>query len=97
MRLGRVVGTVTGTAKDPSLSGQKLLIVDLTDGNLKVVTPHQVVVDAVGAGVGDVVLVIMGSAVRQAKNARGVATDAAAVAIVDEVTIAQVRDGKENE
>ncbi|MGH8928969.1 MAG: EutN/CcmL family microcompartment protein, partial [Acidimicrobiia bacterium] len=31
MQLGRVVGMVTGTVKDPSLSGHKLLLVNLVD------------------------------------------------------------------
>ena len=87
MQLGRVVGMVTGTAKDVSLSGHKLLVVDITDGRGQVVARHQVVVDAVGAGVGDVVLVTTGSAARQSASTRGSATDATAVAIIDEVTI----------
>lgn len=87
MQLGRVVGMVTGTSKDPSLSGHKLLVVDLTDGKGEVMKPHQVVVDAVGAGVGDVVLVVTGSAARQSEPTRGAATDATAVAIIDDITI----------
>ena len=87
MQLGRVVGMVTGTAKDVSLSGHKLLVVDITDGRGQVVASHQIVVDAVGAGVGDVVLVTTGSAARQSASTRGSATDATAVAIIDEVTI----------
>lgn len=87
MQLGRVVGKATGTVKDPSLSGAKLLVVDLLDGGGELVTPGQIVVDAVGAGVGDLVLVATGSAARQAATTRGVATDATAVAIIDEVTI----------
>jgi microcompartment protein CcmK/EutM len=42
-----------------------------------------VAVDAVGAGVGDVVLVATGSAVRELDGLAGVAADAAIVAIVD--------------
>src|SRR5690606_20002857 len=86
MRLGRVVGMVTGTAKDPSLSGHKLLVVDLVDGDGEVTDRHQIVVDAVGAGVGDTVLVATGSAARQAAQTRGSATDATAEAIIDEIT-----------
>ena len=87
MQLGRVVGMVTGTAKDVTLSGHKLLVVDITDGRGEIVARHQIVVDAVGAGVGDVVLVATGSAARQSASTRGSATDATAVAIIDEVTI----------
>ena len=87
MQLGRVVGMVTGTSKDASLSGHKLLVVDITDGRGEVVSRHQVVVDAVGAGIGDVVLVTTGSSARQSASTRGSATDATAVAIIDEITI----------
>ena len=87
MQLGRVVGMVTGTAKDVTLTGHKLLVVDITDGRGQVVLAHQIVVDAVGAGVGDVVLVTTGSAARQSASTRGSATDATAVAIIDDITI----------
>ncbi len=86
MQLGRVIGKATGTAKDPSLSGHKLLVVDLVDGNGHIVTPHQIVIDAIGAGDGDLVLVATGSAARQTAPTRSAATDATAVAIIDEVT-----------
>jgi microcompartment protein CcmK/EutM len=77
---------VTGTVKDPSLSGHKLLLVNLVDASGTVVTTHQIVVDAVGAGTGDLVLVASGSAARQTATTRGSATDATAVAIIDEIT-----------
>ena len=82
MRLGRVRGKVTGTVKDPGLLGVTLLLVtpdDDPDGEEKVVA------DAVGAGVGELVLVAEGSAARQATALRGLPADAAAVMIVDEV------------
>ncbi|CAN5786063.1 hypothetical protein BH23ACT5_BH23ACT5_08850 [soil metagenome] len=87
MQLARVVGTATGTAKDPSLSGHKLLVVDLVDAHGEVGQPHQIVVDAVGAGLVDLVLVATGSAARQTASTRSAATDATAVAIIDEVTV----------
>lgn len=82
MRLCRVQGKVTGTIKDPGLLGITLLVVtglDDEDGE------EMVVADAVGAGVGELVLVVEGSAARQAAKLRGLPTDAAAVMIVDEV------------
>ena len=87
MQLGRVVGMVTGTAKDVCLSGHKLLIVDITDRLGEVVARHQIVVHAVGARIGDQVLVTTGSGARQSSSTRGSATDATAVAIIDEITI----------
>lgn len=87
MQLGRVVGKVTGTVKDSALSGHTLLVVDLVDGTGDVIAAHQIVVDGVGAGDGDLVLVAIGSAARQTAATRSSPTDATAVAIIDEVTI----------
>ncbi len=82
MRLCRVKGKVTGTIKDPGLQRVTLLLVtSLQD----VDGPETVVADAVGAGIGELVLVAEGSSARQAVTLRGLPTDAAAVMIVDEV------------
>ncbi len=85
MRIGRIVGTVTGTIKAEGLAGRKLLVVDLVDGAGKVQQPGEVAVDDLGAGVGDWVLVTTGSAARQPAASRGRAVDAAVVMILDEV------------
>ncbi len=86
MRMARVVGTVTGTAKDRGLVGHKLLLVDLVDSTGSVVDPDHVAVDAVGAGTGDLVLVAAGSAARQAQSSMSMPTDLTIVMIVEEVT-----------
>jgi ethanolamine utilization protein EutN len=79
MLVCRVVGSTVATVKAPGLADYKLLNVkpDGSEG------PELVAVDAVGAGVGDVVLVATGSAVRELDGLGGVAADAAIVAIVD--------------
>lgn len=87
MRLGRVVGTVTGTVKDGGFSGRTLLLVDLVDADGTVLDRHQVAVDTVGAGDGDVVLVATGSAARQASSAMGIPADLAVVVIVEQVSL----------
>jgi len=82
MRLCRVKGKVTGTIKDRGLQRVTLLLVSSAgDPN----DPETVVADAVGAGIGELVLIAEGSAARQAVALRGLPTDAAAVMIVDEV------------
>jgi microcompartment protein CcmK/EutM len=86
MRLGRVIGTVTGTVKDRALTGRKLLLIDLVDAEGNVIEVDQVAVDTVGAGEGDLVLVAAGSAARQATDALGLPADLAVVVIVEEVT-----------
>jgi microcompartment protein CcmK/EutM len=80
MQLCRVVGNTVATVKAPGLADYKLLNVrpERTEGE------EFVAVDAVGAGVGDLVLVALGSTVRELDGLRSVAADAAVVAIVDE-------------
>jgi ethanolamine utilization protein EutN len=80
MQLCRVVGSTVSTVKAPGLADYKLLNVQPAAGQ----GDEYVAVDAVGAGVGDLVLVASGSAVRELDGLRGVAADAAIVAIVDE-------------
>jgi ethanolamine utilization protein EutN len=79
MLVCRVVGSTVATVKAPGLADYKLLNVKPDEAG-----PELVAVDAVGAGVGDVVLVAVGSAVRELEGLRGVAADAAVVAIVDQ-------------
>ena len=88
MRIGRVRGSVTATIKEPRLASSKLLVVDIEDGAGKVLEPAIVCVDTLGAGVGDIVLLVSGSAARIPSDFAGIAIDAATVAIVDEVTLA---------
>ena len=64
MKLARVTGTVEATVKAASLTGKKLLLVDLIDGLGEVAVPAFVAVDTCGAGVGDQVLVTFNSAAR---------------------------------
>ena len=75
MRLGKVTGQVVSTAKDPSLAGLTLLVVEpLLPGD-----PNRepfVAADLVGAGRGEVVLCVMGSAAREAAATRGASSTA---------------------
>ena len=57
MQLARVIGTVVSTVKNDSLQGRKLLIVQTLDKNLESTGKPMVAVDAVGAGVGELVSV----------------------------------------
>ena len=86
MEIAEVVGSVTATAKAESLASHKLLIVKPQGAEAS--SDGSVAVDTVGAGPGDLVLVVRGSAARQAPATRSVVTDLAVVAIVDSVDIA---------
>jgi ethanolamine utilization protein EutN/carbon dioxide concentrating mechanism protein CcmL len=83
MLLGRVVGTLVSTRKDEKLAGLKFLVVrqinvDGQDGG-----GYVVAVDAVGAGVGEVVMYASGSSARQTKITDQRPCDAVIMAIVD--------------
>lgn len=86
MWIGVVVGTVVATQKDDRLVGLKLLMVrplDLTSQGWQ--EACKVVVDRIGAGVGEKVLVVGGSPARMAVGNREAPVDAAVVGIVDQL------------
>ena len=88
MKLGRVVGTVVSSRKDPGLEGYTLhLVRELGVGPPGLVDLGGVVVavDAVGAGPGEVVLITAGSSARQTAATTGRPVDAIVIAIVDSV------------
>jgi bacterial microcompartment shell vertex protein len=88
MELARVLGSVTATAKTESLLSHKLLVVQPQDPAGSDPRPAEVAVDTVGAGPGDRVLIVRGSAARQPMESRSAATDLTIVAIVDSVDLA---------
>lgn len=59
MKLGKVIGNVVSSKKVEELMGMKLLTVELLYTSKKEVI---VAIDKVGAGIGDVVIVTLGSA-----------------------------------
>lgn len=86
MRLGRVLGTVVATQKNIKLEGAKLLLVQAIGLDREPIGPVVLAVDAVQAGVGEtVLLVIEGRAAVSALRRRGAPVDAAIVGIVDQV------------
>ena len=89
MRLARVIGTVTATAKDAQLTGFKLLLCDIVDGGGKLLEPAVVAADTCGAGVGDTVMITQGSGARLPAGLAGVPVDASIVAIVEHITLAK--------
>ncbi len=83
MKMGRVVGSVVATRKDPSLTGVKLLVVENLSPEMKPEGGYVVAVDAVGAGAGEVVLYASGSSARQTPGTKDRPVDAVIMAIVD--------------
>jgi microcompartment protein CcmK/EutM len=87
MVMGKVVGTVVSTRKEDELQGLKFLLVKACDAEGKPTGGTVVAVDAVGAGVGEVVLYASGSSARQTKVTKDRPVDATIMAIVDEIEI----------
>ncbi len=84
MQLGRVVGTLVASRKEPRLEGSKLLIVRTISVQNEDTSSYVVAVDAVGAGVDEVVLYAQGSSARQTEATMDRPVDAVIMAIVDE-------------
>jgi microcompartment protein CcmK/EutM len=87
MLLGKVVGTVVSTRKEPTLDGSTFLIVRGVDLEGKPTSTLVVAVDAVGAGVGEWVLYASGSSARQTETTKDRPVDAVVMAIVDQVEV----------
>lgn len=87
MYLAKVVGVVVATTKSEQLIGSKILVVQPIDPNQDSVKSTQVAVDAVGAGVGETVLVASGSSARKACGKMDAPIDSAIVGIVDSIEI----------
>ena len=87
MVVGRIIGNVVATRKDPRLEGYKLLLVrplNLQGGDE---SGYLVAVDTVGAGYREKVLVVSGSSARMAEGLRDKPVDAAIVGIIDTVEV----------
>lgn len=87
MRLGKVIGNIVATRKDESLVGAKLMITQPLDLELKSIGQPLVMVDTVGAGIGEIVMFAQGTAARNAVGKPEASIDAAIVGIVDKVDV----------
>ena len=83
MTLAKVVGTVVSTQKESSMDGMKFLLLNKVDLDGKDADGFVVAVDAVGAGVGEMVLYASGSSARQTIVTDNKPCDAVVMAIVD--------------
>jgi len=85
--IGKVVGTVIATRKEEELEGIKFLLVRGVDLEGQPTSLLIVAADAVGAGVGEVVLYASGSSARQTRITKDRPVDATIMAIVDQVEV----------
>jgi len=84
MRLARVVGSVVATRKHRALDGAKLLLAQPVDQRGADTGAVQLAIDTVGAGYGELVLLVLeGRAAGAALGQPGAPVDSAIVGIVD--------------
>src|SRR4051812_35115795 len=98
MFLARVTGHVVATQKDSTLNGQKLLVVEPLNvrydersnapASLGNTGRAIVAIDCVGAGEGQLVLIVQGSSARMTDITKNLPADAAIIGIVDSATYA---------
>ncbi len=87
MKLGKVVGTVVSTRKDPKLVGLKLLVVSTLTPEHEPDGGYEIAVDTVQAGAEEVVIMCTGSSARMTERTADSPVDAAIVGIVDTVNL----------
>jgi ethanolamine utilization protein EutN len=105
MFLARITGSVVSTSKVETMVGQKLLVVEPLRVNEKdqsglIGTGRTfIAVDTVGAGEGEVVLIVQGSSARFTPQTKPLPVDCAIIGIVDTVHLgtAAVFDSKQDQ
>lgn len=83
MQLARVIGNVVCTVKNKSLHGRKILVVQNLDEELEPVGSPLVALDAIGAGVGELVFWCRGKEAAFPFKRDETPTDCTIVGIVD--------------
>jgi len=89
MKIGRVVGRVVSTIQAPVFAGRRLLMCELLDAGgepLDDPRAYTIAVDSVGAGAGEVVLILdEGNSARQIVGLAAAPIRAMVVGVVDRV------------
>lgn len=83
MIIGKVIGSVVSTRKNENLVGNKFMIVEPIE-KMAAKNSQLVAIDNIGAGIGEYVLVALGSAARIGCGRETAPVDAAIVGIVDD-------------
>lgn len=88
MQIARVVGTVVSTTKSEKLTGMKMLLVKPIDiETFQEKGSILVAFDAVGAGEGEVVMLVSGSSSRHTAITENKPSDTAIIAIIDYIDL----------
>jgi len=88
MILARITGSVVSTIHHPIVEGRKLLLAECLDPDGKPTGGYVIAMDAIGAGMGETVLVLdEGNGARQVLDDASAPIRSVVVAIVDEVKL----------
>ena len=87
MFLGRVIGCVWSTAKNPQLEGLRFLVVQPLTPELKETGKQLICADSSGAGAGELIYWVRGREACMPFLPKEVSSDATIVGIVDEVHV----------
>jgi len=88
MILGKVIGTVVASQKSDKLTGNKFLLLEKIDpATMQGKNDYVVAIDAVGAGISEIVFYASGSCGRYTEATFGKPSDATITAIVDYIEI----------
>ena len=94
MDIGKVIGTIVATRKDPSLVGYRLLIIQPLDTEGQSVGDPLTAVDIQGAaGHGELVYIVTGGDAAFVAAERALPVDVAVVGIVDSITVTEDAEG----
>jgi len=83
MQIARVIGTVVSTVKNESIEGRKILLVQTLDADLNEKGKPMVALDAIGAGVGELVFWCRGKEASFPFKRDETPTDCTIVGIID--------------
>lgn len=84
MIIGQVVGRIVSTRKHDKLVGHKFLVCEVLKGHSSNEKEIIVAIDTIGAGMGENVLIAVGSSARLSTRNSETPVDAAIIGIVDE-------------
>ena len=90
MDIGKVLGTIVATRKDPSLVGYRLLVVQPVDAEGESIGAPVIAVDIQGAaGYGELVYIVTGGDAAYVSAERAMPVDVAVVGIVDSISVTE--------
>jgi ethanolamine utilization protein EutN len=87
MKLGKIIGKVWATAKDPKLNGLKLYILQPVNENLDNIAGPQIAVDTIGSREDDLVYWVSGAEATFPLTDRQIPSDCSIVGLVDKMDL----------